>query len=86
VLSIPPSALIFDRAGLRVATVDANSRIVLKSVTIARDLGKVVEIGAGLAPDDRVVESPPDGALDGDQVRIAAADAKAISGSDRGKK
>jgi RND family efflux transporter MFP subunit len=86
VLSIPPSALIFDRAGLRVATVDANNLIVLKAVTIARDLGKVVEIGSGLAPDDRVVESPPDGALDGDQVRIAATDAKPVSGSDRGKK
>ena len=85
-LSVPPSALIFDRAGLRVATVDANSRIVLKTVTIARDLGKVVELGSGLAPDDRVIESPPDGALDGDVVRIAAPESKVAGGNDRGKK
>jgi RND family efflux transporter MFP subunit len=85
-LSVPPSALIFDRAGLRVATVDANSRIVLKTVTIARDLGKVIELGSGLTPDDQMIESPPDGALDGDVVRIAAAEAKAAGGNDRGKK
>ena len=67
------SALIFDRSGLRVATVDNDNRVVLKEVTISRDLGKVVEIGSGLNADDRVIESPPDGMASGDQVRIAGA-------------
>jgi RND family efflux transporter MFP subunit len=70
-ISVPASALIFDQSGLRVATVDANDRIVLKKVTIARDLGREVEIGAGLAVSDRVIASPPDGIADGDTVRIA---------------
>jgi multidrug efflux pump subunit AcrA (membrane-fusion protein) len=69
-LSIPAGALIFDQEGLRVATVDAASKVVLKPITIARDLGQVVEIGTGLAPTDRVIESPPDGLADGDSVRV----------------
>jgi RND family efflux transporter MFP subunit len=71
-LSIPAGALIFDQKGLRVATVDAGNKVVLKPVTISRDLGQVVEIGTGLAPTDRVIESPPDGLVDGDSVRIVA--------------
>lgn len=70
VLTIPAGALIFDETGLRVATVDANSKAVLKPVTIARDLGQVVEISAGLSLDDRVIESPPDGIATGDPVRV----------------
>jgi RND family efflux transporter MFP subunit len=70
-LNVPASALIFDRSGLRVATVDPTNRVALKPVTIARDLGRMVEIGSGLAADDRVIESPPDGIAAGDQVRVA---------------
>jgi RND family efflux transporter MFP subunit len=70
-IHVPASALIFDQKGLRVATVGADDRIVLKQVTIARDLGREVEIGSGLTIEDRIVESPPDGVSEGDQVRIA---------------
>jgi RND family efflux transporter MFP subunit len=70
-IHVPASALIFDQKGLRVATVGAGDRIVLKQVTIARDLGREVEIGTGLTIEDRIIESPPDGAAEGDQVRIA---------------
>jgi RND family efflux transporter MFP subunit len=69
-LSIPAGALIFDQKGLRVATVDANSKVVLKPITIARDLGQVVEIATGLEPGDRVIDSPPDGLANGDPVRV----------------
>jgi multidrug efflux pump subunit AcrA (membrane-fusion protein) len=71
VLSVPASALMFDKAGLRVATVGPDNKVVLKTVTIMRDLGKIIELGSGLAPDDHVIESPPDGIADGDTVRIA---------------
>ena len=70
-LSIPAGALIFGQKGLQVATVDANSKVLLKQITIARDLGQVVEIGTGLARGDRVIDSPPDGLSDGDPVRVA---------------
>jgi RND family efflux transporter MFP subunit len=69
-LSVPAGALIFDQKGMRVATVDADSKVVLKPITIARDLGQVVEIATGLSATDRVIESPPDGLSDGDPVRV----------------
>jgi hypothetical protein len=45
--------------------------VVLKTVTIARDMGRTVEIGAGLNAEDRIIESPQDGIATGDAVRIA---------------
>ena len=57
--------------------VGADGKVVLKPVTIARDLGKVIEVASGLQPDDRVIESPPDSIADGDPVRIAKAPADA---------
>ncbi len=70
VLSIPASALIFNAQGLSVATVGADNHVVIKPVTIARDLGTVVEVASGLVPEDRVIENPPDGVAAGDQVRV----------------
>jgi multidrug efflux pump subunit AcrA (membrane-fusion protein) len=69
VLVIPPSALLFGKAGPRVAVVNADHQVALKSVTIARDLGASVEIAAGLTSSDRIIESPPDGIADGAKVR-----------------
>lgn len=70
-LAIPSSALIFDKDGLRVAVVDGDSKIQFKSVTIARDLGREIEIATGLSPADRVVTTPPDGVVSGDSVKVA---------------
>ena len=75
-LSIPASALIFNGSGLRVATVGADDKVQFKTVTIARDLGKEIELASGIAPDDRVITAPPDGLSDGDQVRVVGAGAK----------
>jgi RND family efflux transporter MFP subunit len=70
-LHIPASALLFDQNGLRVATVGTGDRIALKKIAIARDLGKEIEVASGLAADDQVILNPPDGLVEGDQVRIA---------------
>jgi membrane fusion protein, multidrug efflux system len=75
-LHIPASALIFNQNGLRVATVDSDDKVLFKTVTIARDLGKDIELGSGISPDDRIIVAPPDGIADGDQVRVAGAKAK----------
>lgn len=72
-LAIPSSALIFDKEGLRVAVVDNDSKIQFKPVTIARDLGREIEIATGLSPADRVVTTPPDGVVSGDAVKVAGA-------------
>ncbi len=83
-LNVPPGALIIGKAGLRVATVGPDDKVVLKPVTIARDLGKVVELASGIGADDRVIDSPPDSIADGDLVRVAAAEPK-DAGSARAK-
>lgn len=75
-LAIPSSALIFDKTGLRVATVDAENKARLKTVTLARDLGKTVELSSGIAGTDRVIENPPDGVADGQAVHVAKASSK----------
>jgi RND family efflux transporter MFP subunit len=75
-INVPASALIFNRQGLWIATVSGDNRVTLKAVTIARDLGKEVEIGSGLAATDRVIESPPDGIASGDLVRIATSEGR----------
>jgi hypothetical protein len=59
--------------------VDANDHVHLKTVTIARDLGSTIEIGSGLAPQDRVIQTPPDGLAEGSAVRIAGNPAKAVA-------
>ena len=74
-LHIPASALIFNQNGLRVATVGPDDKVQFKTVTIARDLGKDIELASGLSPDDRIIIAPPDGIADGDQVRVVGAGA-----------
>jgi RND family efflux transporter MFP subunit len=74
VLRVPSSALIFDAQGLSIATVDGNNRVLVKPVSIARDLGATVELSAGLAPSDRVIENPPDGIATGTAVRLNSPD------------
>jgi RND family efflux transporter MFP subunit len=73
-LRVPASALIFDDAGLRVATVGAGNKVAFKKVSILFDYGKTVEIGSGLKAGERVIDSPPDGLKDGDAVKIASED------------
>jgi RND family efflux transporter MFP subunit len=70
-ISVPASALIFDQSGIHVATVGADNRVTLKQIKISRDLGREVEIVSGIAAEDRVIASPPDGISTGDEVRIA---------------
>lgn len=72
--NIPASALIFNKDGLRVATVGADDRVKMKPVTIARDLGRQIELSSGLAAEDRIIVAPPDGLADGDQVRVVSGD------------
>jgi membrane fusion protein (multidrug efflux system) len=85
VLSVPSSALIFDAKGLSIATVNADNRVLLKPVSIERDLGAVVELASGLSPNDRVIENPPDGIGNGAEVRLAGAASSAVAGQAKNK-
>ncbi len=75
-LHIPASALIFNQNGLRVATVGPDDKVLFKTVTIARDLGKEIELASGVTADDRIITAPPDGLADGDPVRVVGPGAK----------
>jgi RND family efflux transporter MFP subunit len=71
-LNIPASALVFDQNGLRVATVGPDDRVLFKTVKIARDLGRNIELASGVSLEDRIINAPPDGIVDGDQVRVVS--------------
>ncbi|SEL70229.1 RND family efflux transporter, MFP subunit [Roseateles sp. YR242] len=78
-VGLPPGAVIINKGGVQVATVDAQNKVQLRKVTISRDLGTVIEISAGLSPQDRVIENPPDGLVNGDVVRVNAEAAPAAA-------
>jgi membrane fusion protein, multidrug efflux system len=82
-LHIPASALIFNQNGLRVATVGSDDKVLFKTVTIARDLGRDIELASGISPEDRIIVAPPDGIADGDQVRIAGPKGKPATVSEK---
>jgi len=71
-LSIPPSALIFNKSGTQVATLGKDGRVVVKQITVGRDLGNVLEVAAGIDRNDQVIANPPDGVATGDKVRVAS--------------
>jgi membrane fusion protein, multidrug efflux system len=68
IVTIPASALLFNQNGLQVATVGPGNHIVMKYVKVATDLGTNVEIAAGLARGDRVIDNPPDSLTNGELV------------------
>jgi hypothetical protein len=74
--TLPPSALIFSKAGIAVATVNAQNKVELKPIVIARDHGSKVEILSGIQAGDKVIENPPDGVAQGDLVQISTVEAK----------
>lgn len=71
---VPATALMFRDEGPVVATVGPGDRVRLKVITIRRDLGSAVEVGAGLSLDDRVIDNPPDALHEGDLVHVQQAD------------
>jgi len=70
-IRVPATALLFRDEGMQVATVDANNRVKLKTIVIARDMGAAVDVASGIAPSDRIIDNPTDALQNGDEVRIA---------------
>jgi RND family efflux transporter MFP subunit len=69
---LPATALMPVNRGVQVAVLDDSDKVVLKSIQLGRDFGDTVEVTAGLAPQDRVIDSPPETLQTGDTVQIAA--------------
>ena len=70
VVTIPDSALIFDTAGLHVATVTGEQTIRMVPVTLTRDLGETAEVSRGLVGGERVVVNPPLDLEGGEKVHV----------------
>jgi RND family efflux transporter MFP subunit len=82
-MTIPTNALMIRGEGMRVAVVDAQSRVQLKPVKVGRNYGENVEVTEGVAAGDKLVLNPPDSLTTGDQVTIAPpAEKKAVKGAD----
>src|SRR3982075_1202287 len=70
---LPATALMLVNRGVQVAVLGDGNKVVLKSVQLGRDFGDSVEVTAGVTPQDRVIDSPPETLRTGDIVELAAA-------------
>ena len=76
---IPATALMPINRGAQVAVLGDSNKVVLKSIQLGRDFGDSVEVTAGLAPQDRVIDSPPETLQNGDTVQLATTTAPSTS-------
>jgi RND family efflux transporter MFP subunit len=70
---LPATALLPVDRGLQVAVLGDDNRAAFKPIQLGRDFGDSVEVTAGLAPQDRVIDSPPETLQSGDMVQPAPA-------------
>ena len=70
ILHLPTSALLFRQEGLSVATLGKDDKVVVKAITVGRDLGTEVEVLSGVEPTDRIIDNPSDSLTDGDAVNV----------------
>ncbi|MFZ2105891.1 MAG: efflux RND transporter periplasmic adaptor subunit [Roseiarcus sp.] len=66
-LSVPSDAIIFNRNGMQVAVV-SDGKAEIRRVRVKRDLGKRVEVDAGIKAGDQVILNPPVNLADGAKV------------------
>jgi multidrug efflux pump subunit AcrA (membrane-fusion protein) len=69
-LVIPTSSLVIDHAGMHVVSVDPEQVLHFIPVTIGKDMGKEVEVLAGLKGTESLVASPSDLLSEGQHVEI----------------
>lgn len=67
-VTLSADAMIFNEHGLQVAEVE-NGQVRLHKVTVARDLGRQVEISSGVKPGDQVILNPSVDLADGSKVK-----------------
>jgi membrane fusion protein (multidrug efflux system) len=68
--SLPANALLYRPQGLQVATVDAQGKVVLKTIVPGRYFDSRIEVVAGLAANDAVILNPADSIVGGESVRV----------------
>ncbi|MCH8686545.1 efflux RND transporter periplasmic adaptor subunit [Pedomonas mirosovicensis] len=81
-LSLPGNAILYGNDGPTVAVVDDKGQVTVKPITIARDEGNSVIVSNGVAPTDRVINTPPDAIRTGDHVKVQTA---TVASAEKGK-
>jgi RND family efflux transporter MFP subunit len=76
---IPATALMPTNRGAQVAVLADGNKVLLKPIQLGRDFGDSVEVTAGLAPQDKVIDSPPETLQNGNTVNVASAPASSTS-------
>jgi RND family efflux transporter MFP subunit len=71
VMRLPATALMPVDRGVQVAVLGDDNKVVLKPIQLGKDFGDSVEVTAGLAPQDRVIDSPPETLRTGDVAQLA---------------
>jgi membrane fusion protein (multidrug efflux system) len=71
-LSLPVNALLYRPEGVQVATVDAQQKVLLKTIKLGRDFGTRIEVAAGLVATDKVILNPSDSITNGQAVRVSS--------------
>ena len=72
---VPADAIIFNAEGPQVATAE-DGVVHIRKVSVARDLGKEVEVRDGVKQGDQVILNPPVDLVEGKKVHIRLSDAK----------
>jgi RND family efflux transporter MFP subunit len=83
-MTIPVSALLFRREGLRVAVARSDNTAQLEPVTLGRDFGDFAEITTGLTGQERIISNPPDSIVDGERLNVMTAKQQAPAASGQG--
>ncbi|HTO06865.1 MAG TPA: efflux RND transporter periplasmic adaptor subunit [Myxococcota bacterium] len=73
---VPASAVLFDGSGTRLALVDGENTLRFRPVILGRDFGDEIEIGSGIAGDERVVTTPSAAYFEGQKVEAVQAPPK----------
>ena len=69
---LPVNTLIFKEQGMQVATMDGDSKVIIKAITIGHDFGDTVEVVTGVMPNETIILNPPDSLLNHQKVRAIA--------------
>jgi RND family efflux transporter MFP subunit len=83
-MTIPVSALLFRKEGLRVAVAKSDDTAELEPVTLGRDFGDFAEITTGLTGQERIIANPPDSIIDGERLNIQAEKRQAPAANGQG--
>ena len=85
-LRVPASAIIFRKDGISLAILGKDNHAEIRPVKIGRDYGAEVEIAEGLAPADKIIDSPPDSLATGDPVKPLGSEKPAAAAAGDAKK